>query len=138
MQNCRRKAPDKIVSTDSRTDEQTESHGDSSISHSTSLWGGYKYVSLQCFIKTGFKYPQTILIHVGLLGLHVLTTLFFPKPLTTFFSHVSNVRGEKSLERKFTATGYRTGNLRVTKQIRYLLNRPVIAHMLVKVGVWLT
>ena len=31
VQNCRRKAPDKIVPTDGRTDRRTDSHGDSSI-----------------------------------------------------------------------------------------------------------
>ena len=38
MQNCWRKVPDKIVF----TDRQTDSHGDSSIPPSTSLWGGYE------------------------------------------------------------------------------------------------
>ena len=42
MCKTRRKAPEKIVSKNRRTDRQTDSHGDSSIPPFTSLWG-YKY-----------------------------------------------------------------------------------------------
>ena len=52
----------------------------------------------------------------------VLTELFFPKPLTTFFTCFC--RGEKTPERKFASTGYRTHNHQVMSPTRSPLSHP--------------
>ena len=55
----------------------------------------------------------------------VLSQLFFPKPVTTFFSHASaEVRGENTPERKSASTGDRTHNHQVMSPILSPLSHP--------------